>query len=63
MEEVHQFLCPHVCMDKIVVRAEVLKAQLKRVLPDVCVKKETQPVLMCTVCNNSDDRTMITKNS
>ena len=43
MEELHQFLCPHVSMDKIVVRAEVLKEQLKQVLriPDVCVKKET----------------------
>ena len=60
MEEVHQFLCPHVPIDKIVVRAEVLKEQLKCTLPGVCVEKETIPVMMCTICNNTDDRTMIT---
>ena len=60
MAEVHQFLCPHVSMDKIVDRTEVLKEQLKRLLPDVCVEKETPPVLVCTICNNSDDQTMIT---
>ena len=35
-------------MDKIIVRAEVMKEQLKRVLPDVCVEKEAQSVLICT---------------
>ena len=60
MEEVQQFLCPHVPMDKIVVRAEVLKEQLQRVLPDVCVEKEITPRMMCSICNNTDDRSMIT---
>ena len=48
MEEVHQFLLPHVSMDKIVVRAEVLKEQLKQVVPDMCVEKESTPVMMCS---------------
>ena len=59
MEEVHQFLCPHVSLDKIVMRGEVLKEQLQRVLLDMCVEKEFQPRMMCTICLNTDDRTMI----
>jgi len=41
-------------------RAEVLKEQLQRVLPDVCVEKEISPRMMCSICNNTDDRNMIT---
>ena len=60
MEDMHQFLCSHVSMDKIIVRAEVLKELLKKEKPDTCVEKEITPTLMCTICINSDDRTIIT---
>ena len=63
MDEVHQLLCPHVPIDKIVVRAAVLKEQLSRVLPNVCVEKEILSVMMCAICNNSDNQTMITNDS
>ena len=63
MEEVNQFLCPHVIWEKIIVRAELSKEQLKRALPDMVVEKESQPVLICTLCNKRDDRTMIINHS
>ena len=63
MEEVRLFLCPHVKMEKIVARAEVLKEQLKRVLPQLCVEIETRSTLVCPICTNCDERNMITDHS
>ena len=50
MKEVRLFLCPHVKMEKTVARAEVLKEQLKRVLPQLCVEIETRSTLVCPIC-------------
>ena len=49
MKEVRLFLCPHVKMEKPVARAEVLKEQLKRVLPQLCVEIETVSTPVCAI--------------
>ena len=47
-------------MEKIVVRAEVLKEQLKRALPHIYVEVETRSTHLCTVCTNCDKQNIIT---
>jgi hypothetical protein len=60
MENIREFLCPHLTYQKIKKRCKVIRQQVDRPVESDLVTQAPQiQKSICTVCQNDDDRNLI----